>query len=396
MDINNRFSIITYVGSDPLNLMAKNPSISNDPIKSEQWDRLIQTVDTIYGSQELGGSIPVFWTIRSSVVDRFGNTSFRYIPSPDSTLRLLSSRSAYYIILRDVSQTPIKIPSNGATILGYSDNEDLPLVSPSIADIEISDSFRHDFKPQIVNLRPYENYVYSWEVVSSNWPVATNALSGTLKPASPTGTINSTIAFCPNTGDCSNTMLDYTLPETCSLENLQDPYVTLKLSIKNSLGIESLSDQFTITCKDCLPKPKVFIEKMTEENVVEDESSDTSPSFSFKLSFNNLELNQSYSYSINTVYSEWPIVFSSPLSGTFVADTTRPNPIYATLFFCPSTGLCSPNNDNIPPYTIPNYPKFLTSDFLHNIVLQASINYSGSCSSDTISSDLLHITYKKS
>jgi len=395
MDIHNKFSIITYVGSDPLDLMVKNPSISNNPTKSEQWDRLIQAVDTIYSSQEIGGSIPVFWTIRSSIVDRFGNTSFRYIPSPDSTLRFLSSRSAYYIILRDVSQTPIKIPLNGATILGYSDNEDLPLVSPSIADIEISDSFRYDFKPQIINLKPYENYVYSWEVVSSNWPVATNALSGILKPASPTGTINSTIAFCPNTGDCSNTMLDYTLPETCSLENLQDPYVTLKLSIKNSLEIESLSDQFTITCKDCLPKPKVFIEKMTEENVIEDPESNETPFFDFKLSFSNLELNQSYAYSINTVYSEWPIVFSSPISDSFTAKTSSSNPIYGRLFFCPSTGLCIPNNNNIPSYTIPNYPKFLTSDFLHNIVLQASINYSGVCSSDTFNSDLLHITYKR-
>jgi len=395
MEITNRFSIISYVGSSPLNLMSKDLDIANNPIKNEQWDKMIQSVDTIYASQVVGGSsansVPVFWTIRQSIVDRFGNTSFRYAPSPDSTLRSLDSKSSYYIILRDAGVAPIKLPANGEVILGYSDADTLPLVSPSLPDVILTESFKYDFKPQIVNLRPYETYSYSWQVVSSNWSVATNAISGILKPASSTGTINSTIAFCP-----TSAALPGSLPTSCALP-LDDPYVTLKLSVRTlPAGAESFSDQFTITCKDCLPKARISIDSLSEINVQEDPSDDaTTPFYDFKLSFNNLEAGQTYSYSISSIYSEWPIVFSTPTTGSFDARSSTHPSVYGKLFFCPTTGLCEPNEPTIPPYSVPNYPKFLTNDFVHNIILQATLEYN--VPNYTINrSDPVTITYKKS
>lgn len=403
MIIDKKFTLITYVGSKPLNLMTKDSEIAADPVKNNEWDRLMQSIDTIYASQNIDDSIPIFWTRRFSINDRFGNVSYRYAAHPESTLKQLDSKIAYYCILRDTSFAPIKIPVHGTLVLGYSDDTDLPYVSPSLEDATLDkESFKYSFKPQIVNLKPYETYNYEWKVISSNWPVATNAISGVLKPASPTGTINSTIAFCPTTGTCSDKTLNYTLPAECSLETLDNPYITLQLSItsitsSSSIPAESLSDPFTITCDDCLPKPKISIESISDTNVVEPDSDDaTTPYFDFKLNFNNLEIDQEYSYSINTVYSEWPIVFSSPTSGSFVVRSSNPHPIFGKLFFCPATGLCIPNSGSIPDYTLPNYPKFLTSDFVHNIILQASLTYTNNCNNSIFNSDLTTITYKKS
>lgn len=401
MIIDKKFSIITYAGSKPLNLMAKDTEIANDTIKNNEWDKFIQSIDSIYASQNINDSIPLFWTRRFAVNDQFGNTSYRYEPHPDSSLKKLDSRSAYYCILRDGSLAPIKIPAHGPLVLGYTDTSDLPFVFPQLEDVVLDEtSFKYSFKSQIINLKPYETYNYSWKVISSNWPVATNTISGVLKPASPTGTINSAMAFCPTTGICSDKTLTYTLPSECSLETRDNPYITLQLSIVTSsasIVAESLSDPFTITCNDCLPKPKIAIESLSDRNVVESDAADAdTPYFDFKLNFSNLEVEQEYSYNINTVYSEWPIVFSSPVSGSFVVKSSSPSPIFGKLFFCPATGLCAPNDDNIPNYSIPNYPKFLTSDFVHNIILQASLSYTSDCNNSIFNSDLITITYKKS
>jgi hypothetical protein len=399
MIIDKKFSLVTYAGSKPLNLMAKDSEIANDPIKNNQWDQFIQSIDTIYAGQNIDNSIPIFWTRRFSVNDQFGNTSYKYEPHPESSLQKLDSKSAYYCILRDSSLAPIKIPSHGQLVLGYADVSDLPYVFPPIEDVILDKtSFKHSFKPQIINLKPYENYTYSWKVVSSNWPAAANSLSGVLKPASTTGTINTAISFCPTTGECSDNVLQYNLPSECSIENFDNPYITLQLSVKpESTSIESLSDQFTITCNDCLPKPRITIENISDNNIIEDPSDHApAPYYSFRLNFNNLEIDQEYNYSINIIHSEWPIVFSSPISGSFTTNSLPVPSIYGKFFFCPTTGLCVPNGTNIPSYTVPNYPKFLTSDIDHNIIMQASLSYTNDCDSSTSYSDLNTITYKRS
>lgn len=403
MIIDKKFSIITYAGSEPLNLMAKDDNIANNPIKNNEWDSLMQAVDSIYGTQRPDNTIPVFWTRRFSSIDSFGNISYRYAPHPESTLTQLNFKGSYYIILRDSSLVPLRIPFNGSLgnlVLGYVNTEDPPLVSPALPDITLDkDSFEYVFKPQIINLVPYESYSYSWKVISANWPVVANALSGVLKPASATGTINSSMTFCPTTGECSNNILPYSLPEECSLEQSKDPYITLQLSIKpEAAGAESLGDPFTITCDDCLPRPRINISGIDNSLVVEptDDASPT-PSYSFQLTFNNLELDTEYSYQIETLKVDWPIVYVSPISGSFVNKSSNTLPIDGKFYFCPSTGLCPPNNTTIPNYSIPPYPKFLTSEAEYNISIRASLSADPTCGSlPTIYSDIHTIRYKKS
>lgn len=399
MIIDKKFSIFTYAGSKPLNLMTKDAEISNNPTKNNQWDKMIQAVDTIYSTQAPDDTIPVFWTNRSSNKDSFGNTYYEYTPNPKSTLTQLNSKGSYYIILRDSSFTPLSIPSHGGLVLGYSDVQDLPLVSPALPDITLDkNSFEYTFKPQLINLKPFENYTYSWKTIAANWPVAANILSGILKPASSTGTINSTMTFCPTTGECSINTLPYFLPTNCSLEQNKNPFITLQLSVKaDSTGAEALGDPFTITCEDCLPKARVSISGIDNNLIVQsaNDSSDT-PSYSFRLLFNNLSLDTEYYYAIETLKADWPIVYVTPMSGSFVNEGTNSIPIDGKFYFCPNTGLCPPNNTNIPQYSVPSYPKFLTSEAEYGVYIRASLSGSATCDSlPNIYSDVYTIRYKK-
>lgn len=396
MIIDKKFSMIIYAGSKPLNLMAKDSEIASNTIKSNEWDQLIQAVDSIHGTQLTDDSVPVFWTTRFATIDKFGNTSYKYAPNQQSTLKKLESKSAYYVILRDASLAPIKIPSHGPLVLGFGDAEDLPYVSPAIEDKVLQEeTYKYTIKPQIVNLRPYETYKYQWKVVSSNWPVVASPASGELKPASDKGTINASLFFCPTTGTCSDFTLPYILPDEGTIEKLENPYATLQLSIQASSfdGAESLSDQFTITCDNCLPKPRISISGVGEPYVVEQESDDAPvPSYAFDINFSNLEVGQTYSYSISTVKNQWPIYFVTPTSGSFLVTDDTIDPIRNTIYFCPTTGLCVPNGSSIPSYNIPSYPKFLSDEDIfttYETIIQVTLE-------DTYTSDPFTIKYKRS
>jgi len=426
MDINTRFSIVTYVGDKPLNIMAKSdPLVAENPIRSEQWDKFIQATDTIYASQldssssqiiqnpgggstgsaterpNRAGSIPVFWTIRTPFRDALGNITTRYIPSPDSTLRSLSSKESYYIILRDTSSVPIRIPTNGNVAFGYADVSAPPEVNPKIPDKILNNDFRYDFKTSIINLTPGATYNYTWDVISSNWPVATNNISGTLVPSTPTGIISTTFSFCPTSGSCSDKMLTYTLPTSCSLEVLDKPQITARLELSQPGQGRIYSDSFTVTCDDCLPKPRIFIDhNKTDLTIVEPIDDDAPiPSYELNIRFANLERDYSYSYRIDTLYSEWPIIFLTSPTGSFFLRQGAPEPeITRTIFFCPTSGLCVPNEDTVPNYNIPNFPKFLSDYVSYKIVLQAILNINNDCSEEeqVITSEPITLIYKRS
>lgn len=396
MIIDKKFSIVIYAGSKPLNLMQRDAEIAQNVNKSNEWDQLMQAVDSIHATQANDESIPAFWTTRFAIVDKFGNTSYRYAPNQSSTLKRLEAKSAYYIILRDSSLAPVKIPSHGPLVLGFGDAEDLPYVFPTILDKTLKEeSYKYTIKPQIVNLRPYETYKYQWKVVSSNWPVVASPASGELKPASPTGTINASLFFCPTTGICSDFTLPYTLPDEGTIEKLENPYATLQLSIQASSfdGAESLSDQFTIICDDCLPKPRISISGVGAPYVVEQDSDDAPiPSYSFDINFSNLEIGQIYNYSIAAIKNQWPIYFITPVSGSFLVKDDTIDPIKNTIYFCPTTGLCLPNGSSIPSYNIPTYPKFLSDEDIfttYETILQVTLE-------DTYISDPFTIRYKRS
>jgi hypothetical protein len=160
-------------------------------------------------------------------------------------------------------------------------------------------------------------------------------------------------------------------------------------------GIEVFSNQFTIECKDCLPKPSVSISGKSPSLVVEPTTDDAEPaSYSFELITKNLELDKEYSYSIEVLRSEWPFVFTTPTSGTINIKSSTDKPLLdGKIFFCPTTGLCPPNTNGVHSYTVPSYPKFLTGAASYSVTLRAVLD-SAECDTETVYSLPITISYK--
>lgn len=397
MIINSQFFITYYTGKEPLKLKEVPASLQPGSAQRVEYDRFIQSIDTIYGSQKLDGTIPKFWTQRTQIVDALGNAQYYYIPHPDSDLTQLDSKSAYYFIVREDSAIPLRIPAIGGLLLGFTDARVLPVVAPSsVMGTGLTSQYKYAFAPKIENLQPYEEYKYEFKTVSSNWPVSINNISGIIKPASSTTTLDAVIGFCPNTGNCDTNVLPYQLPPVCSLSSSNEKSITMQLSISpvSYEGPEVLSNQFTIECKDCLPKAAVSIvgPEITEIKESEDDNADL-PNYPFSLSFSNLEIEKTYNYTINVVKADWPVVFAAPNSGTIKLRSSTDIPfIGGKIVFCPTTGLCPPNQNGVPNYSVPNYPKFLTGSAIYSVILQASLTKTD-CDSETIYSKPINIRY---
>jgi hypothetical protein len=358
----------------------------------------MQAIDTIYGSQTLDGSIPKFWTRRTQAVDRLGNIKYFYEPHPDSTLSQLDSKSSYYFVVRDTTAVPLRVPSVGGLLLGFTDANKLPNVLPdSIPNIKLSADSKYSFSPRIENLQPYEQYRYQFKTVNANWPVSISTISGIIKPSTDKASIESSIGFCPSTGNCDTNIMPFRLPEACTLSGSDNKTITMQLSIipASYSGTEVLSNQFTIECKDCLPKPFIAISGKSSPMVVEPTADDADPaSYSFELVTKNLELDKHYSYSIEVLKSEWPFLFTTPTSGNIIIKSSTDKPLLdGKIFFCPTTGLCPPNSNGVQNYTVPSYPKFLTGVASYNITLRAILN-SAECDTETVYSLPITISYK--
>lgn len=398
MIIQSQFFITYYIGKEPLTLMTVPPGLEPNSPRRIEYDTFLQAIDSIYSSQNIEGSIPKFWTRRTQTTDQLGNTKYFYEPHPDSTLLQLNSKSSYYFIVRDTSALPLKIPSIGGLLLGFTDATKLPNIVPaSIPSTKISDSSRYSLQPVVENLQPYEEYKYEFKTVNANWPVSISILSGILKPSTESGSIEASIGFCPSTGACDINMLPFSLPEECTLSTSDNKSITMQLSISpmSYEGPEVLSNHFTIECQDCLPKPTISIVSKSPTAVTEPIGDDTEPAnYVFELKTENLELDKRYNYSIEVLKSEWPFLFTTPTTGSLIIKSSTDKPVLdGKIFFCPTTGLCPPNVNGVQEYTVPSYPKFLTGSAAYNVVLRAKLE-SDECDLPIIYSVPVNITYR--
>lgn len=398
MIINSQFFITYYIGTEPLPLKTVPTAFTPNSSARIEYDNFIQSIDTIYGSQALDGSIPKFWTRRTQSVDQLGNIRYFYEPHPDSTLSQLDSKASYYFIVRDTTAIPVRIPTMGGLLLGFTDANKLPNILPSsIPNKTLSTDSRYSFSPSLENLQPYEEYRYEFKTVNANWPVSINAISGIIKPATDKATIESSIGFCPSTGNCDTNVMPFTLPQECTLSSSDNKSITMQLSISplSYDGSAVLSNQFTVECEDCLPKPSIAISGKSPLMVSEPTGDDAEPaSYSFELITSNLELDKEYSYNIEVLRSEWPFVFTTPTSGSIVVKSSTDKPLLdGKMFFCPTTGLCPPNQNGVRPYVVPPYPKFLTGAASYNVTLRAVLD-SIECDTETVYSLPITISYK--
>lgn len=351
--INSQFFIANYTGKTPLDLMGLPSEFVGDSDKIAEYNRFIQSIDTIYGSQNLDGSIPKFWTRRVQTTDELNNIQYINQPHPESTLTSLDSTLSYYFILRDSADVPVKIPINGGEILGGSQVSSLPIID-SVAscsansisgcnELVLTDNNKANIKFNISNLKPYESYIYEIMSIGGDWPVNVNPISGILKPSKPSGSIDINTVFCPTTGLCGDNMLNYSLNSACSVKNPDSLYTTLQLKIKSSLSnTEIYSDHFSIFCHDCLPQP--IDATITPQYIQLDETSGNTIEVATTIS--GILPHKLYSYSYRSLSANWPL-FVKNRTGILMS-TDNSYTIYSDMKFCENaSGACESSSSTL-------------------------------------------------
>jgi len=398
MLINNQFYIFTYAGSKPLNLMETPEEILDNPELLAEYSTFIKSVDTIYASQTINGKIPVFWTRRSSVLDPLNNSSVSYLPHPDSTLTELSSKEAYYVIVRDVDVLPFPVPMAGESVMGFVNNNIAPVVSGLNHILLTSNSGNSiNLQPTISKLQPFQSYQYQYKGISANWPVTISPISGIISPSTETIGLSSVLSFCATSGACCNCIIDPSIiagsiPNKCPSFNETTLYSNIELEIKpiSFSGLSIKSNPITAECIDCLPRVKISLNN--SEPFINLENIDMVPSGSrigaggtIEISgikygstvdisgiISNLEPTQNYTYEYVGIGSNWPAMFITPISGIITNYSADKDYILASkITFCPTTGLCPSYDSSVIDYT--SDPKFIES-FYTSFILKITPN----------------------
>lgn len=352
MNITSQFYITHYVGSQSLDLMNIPSDINNNLKLRAEYNRFLEGIHTIYGPQQANGSIPVFWTIPSGT---------KYVPNPDSTLASLEPKESYYFIARDESYLPLNVPLMGHVLPGHADHNILPIIEATGNTVlnNIGENYAYlQFK--ISGLQPYEDYTYSFNGVSANWPSIISPKSGILKPSDDNLELDCVLTFCSKQTSCesSSNLLDYT-PDThgISLTNLYS-IINLEINPISYPGESVISDNYGIHCDDCLPRLSVSLPELgiltatTDNNNMAPVAGDNR-FYTFEATVSGLEPNQIYYYSYRGLGSNWPTVIMTPLSGTIKA-VSNVSKIKSTISFCVNSGICPPGTKGLLNYTSPS------------------------------------------
>lgn len=400
MILYSQFFITYYTGNSRLSLKTLPENLSSD--QRAEYERFIQSISAIYSSQTINGNIPKFWTRLIEGTDALQNTKYSYEPHPDSTLEYLDPKASYYFIVRDESALPLRIPAISGSLLGFTDAKLLPnVVSATIPNIVLTQSQGNStvVTPTIENLQPYEQYQYEFKSADANWPITFNPISGIIKPATSSTSLKSKVTFCPSSGldGCGGNAINYQLPTDVYNQKF-DKYGIAQISVKplSYVGPEVLSDQFNITCSNCLPKPVISLSSTSPSLIISSINDALYATYDFDLNIDSLSKNQRYTYNIEFINSQWPAIFIGPSSGIIdVGETTTAQKISNKILLCNSTGICRPGINGVNDYNIPLsiYPKFWSGPVDYDVNVRASIT-SASYASEYIYSNQLVIKYR--
>ncbi len=261
MNINSYYSVVTYYGQNLDLMTAPSQTITQDNMTISnpeyiKYKKIIDNVQTIYGTEKADKEIPTFWTTAS-------NTS--YIASTKSTLTQLEKNKSYYFIVRPESTLPIT-----GLDLDPSENQGCSTINTSCCpkiSLDISDNINEDLKLTetnhayisvvLENLIPGNSYIYNIRSLDSNWPSFVKPSSVLYRAFAPTGVIKTVFRFGASVDDDTNS-LAYTLQDD---GNKNNRYTVLNVNVTPTGGIYSatsnpcstVSESITLRCDNCIP-----------------------------------------------------------------------------------------------------------------------------------------------
>ena len=190
-------------------------------------------------------------------------------------------------------------------------------------------------------------YKYTINSVEGNWPIFISQASGNIRNESRASIVTDAI-FCVSTGECpvgANGIMGYKVAtDTCLIKDDKFSKMNISVVATNGQTPSAITRDFTISCDNCLPKAVVDI--LLVPPVLQGIRNNKGK---LVADLSNLRPNQTYSYEMKSIEANWPVA-CYPISGLFTTSSETTNKIEMDYLFCPSTGACPNNSDNIIDY----------------------------------------------
>ena len=250
MIITSRFFIFTYLGKEPLTLLKAPTNMSAD--QTAQYNTFIQSLDSIYTSQNSSGVIPTFYKTNGA-------------GDPNSSLKQLESNTAYYAIMSSTATYPLFIPAIGGLVQGSGTSgcsvSQIPTITfPAPSFVLEGENQNYQYLSiNISQLLPGTKYRYQISNFQSNWPVKVLPKEGVITPQSSSQIINAYLMFAPSldTTDCPDCYTNYVLdPDYKEIYGQNNLYAILQIAIVAEPFDVCIPiiQTIPIRCKSCLPK----------------------------------------------------------------------------------------------------------------------------------------------
>jgi len=262
-EISIQYSQYRYQGKEPLNLMTAPVANSVSTLSQFQidddyvanWNRLINNVLTIHGSQLADGTIPVFFTSLDAT------DPSKRTPNENSTLTELSPGESYYVVMRSQSVLPITVPENGGRLKDCAASTCSPIGIEPLNDLNLvgKDNNKQFILVCVTGLTCGETYSFDFSSSISNWPTYVSPSSGEFVASKEKAEIPAEITFSKETGNLDQEdLLDYKIYEDmnyhpCHTDDF-NVYSVIKATVKpvSYVGLHD-EDVFKLHCIDCLP-----------------------------------------------------------------------------------------------------------------------------------------------
>jgi len=272
-------------------------------------------------------------------------------------------------------------------------NDCLPniqIISPTSTTLNNATSNHTKFTSNIRGLSPNETYKYEFKGVDANWPVKITPISGLINPSRNEFNLSSSLTFCLNTGICPNnssSVIDYSLAQSCSLENHLFSTVQLSITPVSCSGDQVTSDQLSFYCAGCLPKVSARISS-NNQNMLLLSKEENDKAYLLQAKLSGLTAGKNYVYEFIGLDANWPVLIS-PVSGVLQSSSSD-SLISSQLFFCASSGLCPSGTKGVLSYDMDSGTQSKRYRYDPYITLQMII-HSEACSDDQYSSDTFTI-----
>lgn len=224
----------------------------------------------------------------------------------------------------------------------------LPIVTLTENTV-LSSTDTYSLSVNFSQLNPNQKYTYQIKTIDSNWPVVAYPISGVIeKSTSKSLSIKTT--FCSSTGICegNTNLLNYNLDNVCNNQfGPLDKFVQFRVELTPIDSSSTIhSNEVIIGCDDCVKALRIDFSS-NNVTLTNTNSATTTATISNTIPY------KSYSYELENIDSNWPVVVY-PISGTTYS-TTNSISIPMQLAFCASTGIC-PQDADLPvlAYTVDN------------------------------------------